>query len=64
MEIKQYKVGEQITLSDKTTLIVEIRTPEVDCENCYYQPSVDCCDRLCSFDERDDRENIIFRRHE
>lgn len=60
--IKQhYKLGEKITLSDKTNLTIEVRKDEIGCKECYYYKTVDCSDRLCNFDERPDRENVIFK---
>lgn len=74
MQKEYYEQGEEITLSDGTIVTIEIRQkevyniktkrPEPICDGCYYDKTMDCSDRLCSFDERGDRKDIIFKAHE
>lgn len=62
MQKQYHKLGEQITLSDKTELTVEIR--KKGCQKCHYFERTDCGDIACNFNERPDKENIIYRRNE
>lgn len=64
MQKQYHKLKEKITLSDKTNLTIEVRKDEIGCKDCYYYRAVDCSDRLCNFDERPDKENVIFKRNE
>lgn len=65
MKKEHHKLGEKIILPNKTELTVELRSDEADCrEECYYGRTVDCRNRLCNYDERPDKENIIYLCHE
>ncbi|MEG0499520.1 MAG: hypothetical protein RR550_00180 [Rikenellaceae bacterium] len=64
MQKQYHKQGDKITLSDNTTLTIEVRKGKIGCKDCYYYKTVDCFDGLCNFDERADSENVIFKRNE
>lgn len=63
MEKEYHEIGKTITLSDKTKLQV-VKREGPSCGVCYYFKQTDCSDRLCNFNERPDKEDIIFLRHE
>lgn len=60
IEEQYHDVGNIVQLSDGVEVVVVKRYDVKRCNDCFFKNRVDCGDIACCYNQRSDREDVIF----